>query len=975
MTNQRLTDFLSEIKSFIPKDRIYTDELRRLAWGTDAGFYRLTPKIVIRSDNEDEVSGLLAAASRNKVPVTFRAAGTSLSGQSVSDSVLIVAGKNWEEYSVSPDAGSITLEPGIIGARVNEILKPFGRRFGPDPASIGACMVGGIVMNNASGMSCGTHANSDKEMLSVRMVLADGTVLDTGDEASRKAFRTSHPDFVKAIEDLRDEVARDGELTERIKYKYSIKNVTGLNLLPLVRFEDPFDIIAHLLVGSEGTLAFMSRVTMKTLPVAPFKASAMIYFKSIREAAEAVAAMKKADAPVSAAELLDKRSLMSVSDPMLSEYGDVDLTAVLTETTATTKEELEANIGKIIRSLSGVEGSGGSAPLTNREGPVFTDDPAIYSKYWAIRAGIFPSVGGMRKQGTTCLIEDVAFHIEDLPKATEDLSALLDRHGYDDSCIYGHALEGNFHFIINQAFDSETEVKRYEDMIRDVARIVVEKYDGSLKAEHGTGRNMAPFVEFEWGPKAFDVMKRIKAIFDPEGLLNPGVIFNDDPKCFLRDFKALPVLPYGDKVNKCIECGFCEVNCVSCGFTLSSRTRLAVRREIARLQAIPEPTPEEAGLLRTLLKEYVYAGEKTCAGDGLCSMSCPMGIDVGDMTHLIRQDNNPPSSAGYKMWSFAANHYPLVKSGIRGALRLASAGDFLLGDKAMAAVCRGLHKGVKLPLWTPSTPIAYSLPRGTKTGSPPRAGKSLPPKGTEGGGTSCTAFGTKVVYFPSCINQMMGLPRHTHVVDKPLAEEIVSLLKKAGYETIFPEKMERLCCGTIWESKGMPDIADRKVEELEKALWEASEHGRWPVLCDQSPCLHRMRKKIKSMKLYEPAEFIMTFLKDRLEFHPTGTPVTVHVTCSMRIMGMADTIVNLARLCSTNVVIPEGVGCCGFAGDKGMTHPELNAWALRKLKDQVKDIPVGYSNSRTCEIGLATNSGIPYVSIAYLVNSCTTSRE
>lgn len=954
MTNQRHTDFLSEIKSFIPKDRIYTDELRRLAWGTDAGFYRLTPKIVIRSDNEDEVSRLLAAASRYRIPVTFRAAGTSLSGQSVSDSVLIVAGKNWEEYSVSPDAGSITLEPGIIGARVNEILKPFGRRFGPDPASIGACMVGGIVMNNASGMSCGTHANSDKEMLSVRMVLADGTVLDTGDEASREAFRASHRDFVKAIEDLRDEVARDRELTERIKYKYSIKNVTGLNLLPLVRFEDPFDIIAHLLVGSEGTLAFMSRVTMKTLPVAPFKASAMIYFKSIREAAEAVVAMKKADAPVSAAELLDKRSLTSVSDPMLSEYGDVDLTAVLTETTATTREELEGNIGKIIRSLNGGSTplTNQEGPLTNREGPLFTDDPAIYSKYWAIRAGIFPSVGGMRKQGTTCLIEDVAFHIEDLPQATEDLSALLDRHGYDDSCIYGHALEGNFHFIINQAFDSDAEVKRYEDMIRDVARIVVEKYDGSLKAEHGTGRNMAPFVEYEWGPKAFDVMKRIKAIFDPEGLLNPGVIFNDDPKCFLSDFKALPILPYGDKVNKCIECGFCEVNCVSCGFTLSSRTRISVRREIARLQAIPEPTPEEAGLLRTLLKEYVYAGEQTCAGDGLCSMSCPMGIDVGDMTHLIRQENTPPDSAGYKMWSFAADHYPLVKGGIRGALRMASAGDFLLGDKAMASVCSGLHKGVKLPLWTPSTPKAYKI-SGTST-------------------SSGTGEGLKVVYYPSCINQMMGLPRHIHVVDKPLAEEMVSLLKKAGYETIFPEKMESLCCGTIWESKGMPDIADRKVEELEKALWEASEHGRWPVLCDQSPCLHRMRKKIRSMKLYEPAEFIMTFLKDRLEFHPTDTPVTVHVTCSMRLMGLADTIVNLAKLCSTNVVIPEGVGCCGFAGDRGMTHPELNAWALRKLKDQVKDIQVGYSNSRTCEIGLATNSGIPYVSIAYLVNSCTT---
>ena len=943
MNEMKYNDFLSDIRKFIPKDRIYTDGLRRLAWGTDAGFYRLIPKIVIRSKDEEEVSKLLEAASRHKVPVTFRAAGTSLSGQSVSDSVLIVAGKNWERFSISPDSSSITLEPGIVGAKVNEILKPYGRKFGPDPASIGSCMVGGIVMNNASGMSCGTHANSDKEMLSARIVLSDGTVLDTGDKDSRQAFRSSHPEFLAEIQRLRDEVCDDEELADRIRYKYSIKNVTGLNLLPLVRFEDPFDIIAHLLVGSEGTLAFLSRVTMKTLPVAPFKASAMIYFSSIRKAAEAVVAMKKNVGleTINAAELLDRRSLVSVNDPMLEKWGDTDLTAVLTETTASTKEELEDNIKRILDGLVG-------EPV---EPPAFTTDPAVYSKYWAIRAGIFPSVGGMRKEGTTCLIEDVAFHIEDLPQATEDLSALLDKHGYDDSCIYGHALEGNFHFIINQSFDTEAEVKRYEAMIRDVATTVVGKYDGSLKAEHGTGRNMAPFVEYEWGGKAFGLMKRIKRLFDPEGILNPGVIFNDDPLCFLKDFKPLPVLPYGEKVNKCIECGFCEVNCVSCGFTLSSRTRIAVQREIARLRAIDNPSAEELGRLRELVKEYSYPGVKTCAADGLCSMSCPMGINVGDMTHLIRQEGTPTGSATYRLWSFASDHFPTVKGTIRGILRLASAGDAILGDKAMAGLCKGLHKCIKLPLWTPSTPKAYSLPEIKQVQQP-----------------------DKVVYFPSCLNQMMGLPRHTHMVDKPLVEEMVSLLGKAGYEIIFPDKMKSLCCGMMWESKGMPDLADKKSAELEKALWEASEQGRWPVLCDQSPCLHRMRQKISSMKLYEPAEFIMTFLKDRLEFHQTDMPVTVHITCSTRLMGLAETMISLARLCSSNVIVPEGVGCCGFAGDKGMTHPELNAWALRKLKDQVKDIPVGYSNSRTCEIGLSTNSGIPYVSIAYLVNSCTTAK-
>ena len=1001
------SQFLSAVRAFVPKTAVYTDGLRRFAWGTDAGFYRLVPKIVIRSSNEKEVSRILRAASKYDVPVTFRAAGTSLSGQSISDSVLVVAGKNWERYKVSEDGERITLEPGIIGSRVNAILKPYGRKFGPDPASIGSCMVGGIVMNNASGMSCGTHANSDRELESVRMVFADGSVLDTGDEASREAFRAGHPDFIKGIEDLRDEILADKELSDRIRYKYSIKNVTGLNIFPFVRFQDPFDIMAHLLVGSEGTLAFMSQVTMKTLPLPAKEASAMVYFGTIREAAEAVVALRKDIDPavLDAAELLDKRSLASVDDPMLKDYPDKDLTALLLRVTGAGQEDLEANVNRltdVLRGFSTLKGADGDAFI-------FSSDPAVSGKYWAIRSGIFPSVGGMRREGTTCLIEDIAFHIEDLPDATVDLSALLDRHGYDDSCIYGHALEGNFHFIINQSFDSEAEVRRYEAMIRDVAEMVVGKYDGSLKAEHGTGRNMAPFVKYEWGEKAFGIMKRVKELFDPHGLLNPGVIFNDDPECFLKNFKALPVLkPWADdskavepelaeiykKLNKCIECGFCEVNCLSCGFTLSSRTRIATQREITALRELPDPTASEQTRLRTLEKEYSYTGEQTCAGDGLCSTSCPMGINVADLTHQLRRVNMPAGSFGHGFWNFVAGHYAGVKSGLRGALRMATAGETVLGDLAMSGLCRWLHNAIRIPLWTPATPKAYNIPKSLRAlvssaavghdgastveaATEPARLRSLSKRPDSQTSEAVTGMPTvcKVVYFPSCINQIMGLPKHHHAVDKPLVEEMVSLLGKADYEVIFPENMSSLCCGTIWESKGMPEIADRKTAELEEALWQASEQGRYPVLCDQSPCLHRMKHKIKKMRLYEPAEFILGFLADRLDFHQTDTPVAIHLTCSMRLMHKTGKMLELARMCSTDVVVPEGVGCCGFAGDKGMTHPELNKYALRKLKDQVKGIPVGYSNSRTCEIGLATNSGIPYVSIAYLVNRCTTAKS
>lgn len=942
--------FLKDIRCFIPKNRIYTDELRRLAWGTDASFYRLTPQIVVRSDNENEVSRLLSAAHKHNLPVTFRAAGTSLSGQAVSDSILIVAGKHWENYHLSDDHQTITLQPGIIGGQVNKILAPFGRKFGPDPASINSCMVGGIVTNNASGMSCGTHANSDKELISARIVFVDGSVLDTGSQESRNAFAVSHSAFIRDIESLRDEIMSDEKFVERIKYKYSIKNVTGLNIYPFVRFSDPFDIIAHLMVGSEGTLAFLSEVTMKTLPLPPFRASAMIYFSDIKEAARAVVALRSM--PVSAAELLDKRSLASMEDKT-----GPDLTAVLTETQANTHEELQANISAICEALK---------PYDTYVPYHFTDKPEEYSKFWSIRSGIFPAVGGMRKLGTTCLIEDVAFHIDDLPDATADLSDLLDRHGYDDSCIYGHALEGNFHFIINQSFESQSEIDRYVSLIKDVVSMVVDKYDGSLKAEHGTGRNMAPFVKYEWGEKAYDLMKRVKKLFDPDGILNPGVIFNDDPECFVKSVKVMPLLSDSDseeyqKINKCIECGFCEVNCLSCGFSLSARTRIVAQREMARLKGIVTAQYSNGGeiaaanvegckkRLQTLSSEYYYQGDKSCATDGLCSMSCPMGINVADLTHVVRHKNLYTHIVSMPLGVFAARHFVFVKSLVKFMLRLARVGQLILGTRAMAAVCRWLHNWFGIVLWTPSTPVGYRIGRRVRHSDPEPL---------------------KVVYLPSCMNQSMGLPLHSPV-SKPLVEETCDLLRKAGYEVVFPENMNSLCCGTIWETKGMPELAKKKCDEVEAALWEASEHGKYPILCDQSPCLHHLRKNIDSIKMYEPVEFIWEFLRDKLDFVKTDRPVPIHITCSSRLMHIDNIFVSLARLCSSNVIVPEGVGCCGFAGDKGMTFPELNAYALRKLRGQVKDCAVGYSNSRTCEIGLATNSGIPYVSIVYLVNECT----
>jgi len=940
MLEENYKKFYEEIQSDIEKSRLYTDEIRNLAYGTDAGFYRLTPKIIVRAQNEKEVTKALTLANKYSLPVTFRAAGTSLAGQAITDSILIIAGKHWEGYEILKGGEEIRMQPGLVGARINQVLAPYGKKLGPDPASINSAMIGGIVMNNASGMNCGTHENAYKTIRSARLVFADGTVLDTGDETSRKEFMNSHGDFIRKIEEIRDRVRANKTLADRIRHKYSIKNTTGLSINPFIDYDDPFQIIVNLMVGSEGTLAFMSELTMKTVTNHKHKASAMIYFPDIVTACQSVVTMKPG--PVHGAEMLDRVALRAVEDSdgipvFIKDFPD-GVTAILVETLANSQEELDNNIKEIKNLLSAYETV---KPIE------FTDKPEEYSKYWNIRKGVFPAVGGLRETGTTCIIEDIAFHIEDLPKATAELQELIAKYGYKDGVIYGHALEGNFHFIFNQNFDKPEELEQYVSFMKEVDYLVVDKYDGSLKAEHGTGRNMAPFVKHEWGEEAYELMKEVKQLFDPKSLLNPGVIINEDPDCYIKDFKTLK--PVHDIVDKCIECGFCEVNCLTAGFSLSARQRTVVQREIKRL----ENTGENPDMLKKLKKGFAYLGEQTCAGDGLCATSCPVGIDTGKYIKYLRSLNVDTARA-QKISGMVANNFSTVGSTIRTGLKFVNGVHTVMGSTLLGGIAGGFRKlsGNSIPAWTPAMPKGVSGPK------PKEINQENP---------------LKVVYFPSCIAQTMG-PAKGDPYKEPLHKVTQKLLEKAGYEVIFPDKMSSLCCGTPWESKGLIEHADQKSSELEAALLKASENGKYPVLCDTSPCLYRMRNVMdKSLKLYEPVEFIHEFMMDKFKFNKVDEVVAVHPTCTTTKMGLTAKLKAVAEACASHVVLPEEVGCCGFAGDRGFNYPEVNKYALRKLHPVIEKekVVAGYSNSRTCEIGLTTNAGVPYMSIIYLVNRVT----
>lgn len=936
MLDTNYQKFHDSVAAFVPASRIITDPLRLLAYGTDASFYRLIPKIVINVESEDEVARILRLAHKRRIAVTFRAAGTSLSGQAVTDSVLLRLGEGWQGCRIYDDARRIDLEPGIIGAHANRSLAPFGKKIGPDPASIDTCKIGGILANNASGMCCGVAENSYQTLLDLRLVMADGTVLDTGDDGSKHIFRQKHGALLDGLAELRRQVLAKPELEGRIRHKFKIKNTTGYSLNALVDFEDPFDILKHLLVGSEGTLAFISKVTYRTVIEHAHKASALMIFPDIRTACEATIILKKQ--PVAAVELMDRPALRSVQDkdgmpPYLKELSDT-AAALLVETRAEDKAGLDAQIETIKAALAGV------AMVRDIE---FTPVPQEFAKLWNIRKGLFPAVGSVRRTGTTVIIEDVAFPIEKLADATLELQGLLTKYDYAEAIIFGHALEGNLHFVFTQDFGDVREVERYSNLMDEVTTMVVDRYDGSLKAEHGTGRNMAPFVEMEWGQDAYRLMQDIKRLFDPLTLLNPGVILNEDPKAHLKDLKPLPAAH--ELVDKCIECGFCEPICPSKHITLTPRQRITAWREIMRLQS----TGGHGEELSRLLKAYGYQGDGTCATDGLCGTRCPVGIDTGKMTKALRAEQCSDRQKQAADW--IGEHFAGVARTVSGVLTVVDAVHAVAGTRVMDTASGALHRvSLKhIPRWNAQMPGGLSRP------SRPTVNEANP---------------LKVVYFPSCIARNMGPARDENI--RPLPEVTVRVLKKAGYEVIYPLNMDGLCCGQAFESKGFVAQADRKSAELEEALLAATRDGALPVLCDTSPCLKRMQDMLDPrLKLYDPSVFVLTFLQDKLTFNQQDKRVALHVTCTARKMGLDVKLLELARKCVTQVVVPEDIFCCGFAGDKGFSTPELNASALKTLADKVQDCVEGYSTSRTCEIGLALHGGIPYRSILYLVDECT----
>ena len=933
------------LEAILPKTRIKARLIDKVSYASDAGFYHLQPLAVVQPISEEEVKSLFRFSHQHQIPLTFRAAGTSLSGQSVTDGILVDLSQYWNLVKVEEAGDSVRVQPGVTGAHVNAYLKKFGKKIGPDPASINSAMMGGILSNNSSGMCCGVSRNSYHTTRFIRFILPDGLSYSTEKKDDYVRFREESKAIYDQLILLRDQIRNQPDVYDRIRQKYKTKNTVGYSVNAFIDHEEPLDILAHLLIGAEGTLGFIAEAVMQTVPDYPAKSTALLYFPDIYSACQAIVPLTLSGAE--ALELMDRASLRSVEDihgvPDLLKTLPDSAAALLVEYQGNNDEELKIKSDKFLALLP---------DLSMLNTPVFTTNAIEQAFLWKIRKGMFPAVGAVRASGTTVILEDIAFPVAQLGDAILDLQKLFAVHGYEKAIIFGHAKDGNIHFVVTQAFSNPAEIQRYDLFIRDVVDLVVKRYDGTLKAEHGTGRNMAPFVSTEWGEEIYGVMKALKQVIDPQNLLNPGVIINEDKNAHLRNLKELPRVE--EEVDKCIECGYCEYKCPSRNITLTPRRRIVVRRELVKLKRDGEQSS-----YKELLDEYQYDGLDTCAVDGLCATACPVDINTGLLVKRLRKENHNDFSNGIAM--LVAKNFRPVAGAVKLALQAGNVMNRVLGPDTLIKTTGALKKVLPvMPLWSNQL-HASSL--------------KIDPE------DKLKPTDTAAIYFPTCISRNMGGSADQ---DLNVMEVFKKVSEKAEIGFWIPDDIAGTCCGQLFSSKGFKDAYTYTVNETIGKLWSWTDQGKYPVVLDISSCTHTLQDcrpalttenqtRFDAMKIIDSIDYISDYLLPRLTIKNKKRNIVLHPVCSLQKMGLELKFLSIARQMAETVDIPLHAGCCGMAGDRGFLFPELTRSATlpEAMEVNLKKYDGYYSTSKTCEMALSDAVGKNYKSIIYLLNECT----
>ncbi|WP_159803019.1 FAD-binding and (Fe-S)-binding domain-containing protein [Arthrobacter zhaoguopingii] len=918
--------------------RVSERAIDRHAGAHDASHFLLIPQAVATPVDAAEVGALLRASAAQGIPLTLRSGGTSLSGQAVTDGVLVDVRKHFRGVEVLDNGARVKVSPGVTVRMLNTRLARYGRKFGPDPASESACTIGGVVANNSSGMHCGTADNAYRTLESVTVVLPSGTVIDTGAADADERLRALEPALFDGLLRLAARVRSNPASVRIITEQFSRKNTMGYGLNSLLDFETPAQMLAHLIVGSEGTLGFVAEAVFRTVPVHPHTTTGLLVFDDLQAANSALPAL--VDSGAATAELMDALSLKVGQNLRGTPAVVKDLTvrnhaALLVEYSADTAEEL---------AQAAAAGAAVLAPLGLSTPAVFSTDAAARAELWRLRKGLYASVAGARPQGTTALLEDVVVPVPALARTCSELTRLFGTYGYRDSVIFGHAKDGNIHFMLTDQFASASELERYAAFTEDLVGLVLGE-GGSLKAEHGTGRVMAPFVLRQYGDELYEVMREIKALFDPAGVLNPGVILNEDPQAHLRHLKAVPAV--AEEVDRCVSCGYCEPACPSKDLTLTPRQRIVTLRAIeqARLDG-------DTALVAELEKDYDYESVQTCAVDGMCQTACPVDINTGSLVKRLRRESASPVAG--RIGTAAAGSWAGVTRGAGAALSLTA--------KLPSPVVRGPNTLARAVLGADTVPLhSPELPAGGSRRRRPA------PEGA-----------ADAVYFPACVGTMFGPASPGGNTSPGVQVSFEELCARAGLTLLVPPGIDGLCCGTPWSSKGLADGQQAMAARTLAALREATGDGELPVICDATSCTEGLLAVIagevpapgqRPLRVIDAVEFTAERILPVLGPYEKRDSLALHPTCSSTRLGVNPALEAVAGAVAAEVSIPENWGCCAFAGDRGMLHPELTASATARQAAEIAAFDAGAhaSCNRTCELGMTRATGEQYQHVLELL--------
>jgi D-lactate dehydrogenase len=936
------------LESMLGPGRVQPRAIDLVKYASDASPYRMFPKAVVQARDATDVARVLRFGREQEIPVTLRSAGTSLNGQSQSDGILVDVRRHFTGVVVEDGAAAARVRPGTALGHVNRVLLPYSRRLGPDPASTDFATVGGVIANNSGGMRCGTTQDSYSTVRAMKLVLPSGTMIDTAEPSAEERFAEAEPELARGLTEIRDEVRADTELAERIRRKFAIKNTMGYRLCAFLDADTPLEIFRRLVVGSEGTLAFIGEALVDTVPLLPYTTTTWVHFADIHRTVEPVPELVAAGA--TAVEMMVAPALVAASysirgTPEHWRELPPESAALLIEYRSDDPAELDGMEARAKEVLAGREMLGG---------PEFTRDEELTEIYWKTREGLHGIVGRMRPQGSVLIVEDVCVPPERIAESALDIQVLLGKHGFLPG-VAGHTSAGNLHFMLTPNFGEAGDRERYEAFMNDLVDLIVDKYDGSLKAEHGTGINMAPYVEREWGSKATELMWRIKRLADPDGVLGPGVILSHDPDAHLQNLKSIP--PIEEVADTCVECGFCEPVCPSRLLTTTPRQRIVLRREMAR-------QPQGSALQRALMEQYEYDGIETCAADGSCALSCPVGIDTGKMIKDFRnrEHDERAQSSGLK----AAKRWASLEHAARATLRAGGGMSRMLGNaplKAMTKLQRRVVSAELMPEWGPAMP--------------PPASARMPETSREG---------AVAVYLPSCVNRMFGPPRRANGAGPRLSviEAMVTTSARAGLPVWIPPDVPGHCCAVPWGSKGYREGHAWMANKMVASLWRWTDEGKLPAVIDASSCTlgivselgdaldEENAARLEKLEVLDATDWARERLLPELEVTKAGA-VAVHPTCSGRRMGGDRRLRELAVDLAEDVFVPPSAACCGFAGDRGFLHPELTASATQEeaLEVQAREFDAHISTNRTCEIGMERATGRPYVHVVQLLEELT----